>query len=423
MKEITQEYTELIKRYWQTYPQKAGWAKTARLDAFNAFEKVGFPTTKDEKWKYTNLKALLEGEIDFDMNSITSIKKNSKLAQDYYCLYFTNGIYNEQLSNLPDNDHLICKDFKQVSDNEIKEFVNDRTVFQSEQAMTYMGDALLEQGVLLIIKKSLDRPLVLIHLDDHTEARYLRTTHIFLKIEADQKLELFEHYHNPNHSELITNAAEYFILEKNSKIEHCFLQQQNTNSLFFHSNRTKVKQNAHYGQVQVHTGAKAFRSSIHMELLEKDAQCASYGLYQIAGEQHGDIYSFINHLEEETYSDQLFKGLLDDQARGIFTGRVRVEQKAQRSKSSQLNKNLLLKNKARANSRPQLEIFADDVKCSHGSTTSQLDQEELLYFQFRGIGPKQANRLLTKAFTNEILMKIESPKLRQLLLSHAEIEK
>jgi Fe-S cluster assembly protein SufD len=158
----------------------------------------------------------------------------------------------------------------------------------------------------------------------------------------------------------------------------------------------------------VDAGGKLSRNNISIQLNDEGARCAAHGLYALTGEAQSDTNTYIRHAKGHTESSQLYKGIMADRSHGIFAGIIRMDRDAQLCSSEQLNKNLLLSKGAHAHSRPQLEIFADDVKAAHGSTTGQLSEEELFYFQSRGVSPERAQRLLAHAFLNDVLLKIKN---------------
>lgn len=179
---------------------------------------------------------------------------------------------------------------------------------------------------------------------------------------------------------------------------------------------SKIKADSHYSNVNIHTGSRLTRHNVHSEINEEGATSDIHGLYILNDDTHVDTNSFIHHNAPHTFSNQLYKTVLDDSSRGVFTGLIRVEKDSQKVDSKQLNKNLLLTKKAHANSRPQLEIYADDVKCAHGSTTGQIRDDELFYFQSRGINAVKARKILAKAFINEVIFKIENLNIRKQIL-------
>ena len=217
---------------------------------------------------------------------------------------------------------------------------------------------------------------------------------------------------------IFLNIASHIIADNNSNIEHCFIQDTKNGSLVFQSCYGTVKRDAHYSNVILNTGAKKSRTNIALSLVDPGAVAEAHGLYALHNDQHHDTLSYIQHDAPHTHSHQLYKGILGDESRGVFTGKVRVEKDSQLITANQLNKNLILNKKAQANSRPQLEIYADDVKCAHGSTTGQLSDSELFYFESRGIRQDRAKLLLARAFAYDVVLKIKDLNIQSLCKEH-----
>lgn len=202
-------------------------------------------------------------------------------------------------------------------------------------------------------------------------------------------------------------------LEAGAQCEHIQLSTGNETSFNHADTQVSLKKDAKYRNVVLHLSGKLNRRNVNIDLLESGAHAESYNLYLTDKTEHSDISTQIQHKAADTTSDQIAKGILDGESKGIFTGKIHIHPKAQRVASGQLNKNLILSKKSQAHSQPQLEIFADDVKCSHGSTTGQLSPEEVFYFQARGIPAEKARTLLAHGFGLEIVMKIENQTVRQ----------
>ena len=194
----------------------------------------------------------------------------------------------------------------------------------------------------------------------------------------------------------------------NASVEHIQIERTASKALSHGSTSALVARDGIYRNIVLHLSGRVNRRNLQLDLKDSGAHGESYNLYLTAAQEHSDISTVINHLAADSTSSQLAKGILDGESRGIFTGKIHIHPQAQRVASGQLNKNLLLSNKAQAHSQPQLEIFADDVKCSHGSTTGQLSPDEVFYFQARGIPADKAKTLLAHGFGLEVVMKIQN---------------
>jgi Fe-S cluster assembly protein SufD len=195
-------------------------------------------------------------------------------------------------------------------------------------------------------------------------------------------------------------------------VEHVQISQGNDSNFSHAETQVTLKKDARYRNVLLHLSGKLNRRNVNIDLWESGAHAESYNLYLTDRTEHSDISTQVQHRAADTTSNQIAKGILDGESKGIFTGKIHIHPKAQRVASGQLNKNLLLSKKAQAHSQPQLEIFADDVKCSHGSTTGQLSPDEVFYFQARGIPADKARTLLAHGFGLEVVMKIQNEIVR-----------
>ncbi|MEX1100231.1 MAG: Fe-S cluster assembly protein SufD, partial [Bacteriovoracaceae bacterium] len=265
---------------------------------------------------------------------------------------------------------------------------------------------------LLELESARTKPLRIYHVYSGQRAKHA-SAHLHVAAKTNSQTSIMETHEQINEAENFINNATSFYLENNSKVVFVKAQDLNDYSSFVQNTRALVSRDARFESITIDAGAKLSRNNIWIELEQEGASCAAHGLYALQGERQSDTNSFIHHAKGHTESSQLYKGIMNDKSHGIFTGLIRVEKDAQLVTSDQLNKNLLLTKGAHAHSRPQLEIYADDVKCAHGSTTGQLSEEEVFYFESRGIPKEKARQLLAAAFANDVLLKIKSVSLRQ----------
>ncbi len=261
-------------------------------------------------------------------------------------------------------------------------------------------------GIKITIDKNYPSliPLKLTHL---FKAQNFSMPFVHLELLSHAKVTLIEEIKTQDENRLFI-SENYFHLHDNSHLEHIQVLDFKNKSLLHSSYSTKVSRDASYSQICLSLGGKLNRLNSSVSLTEAGAHGEIYSLYLTTENEHSDLFTELNHESADTTSAQMSKGILSGNSKGIFTGKIHIHPKAQRVNSSQLNRNLLLSEKAHANSRPQLEIFADDVKCSHGSTTGQISEEELFYFESRGIPKAKARALLAFGFGQEIILKIKN---------------
>lgn len=364
-----------VEDFKQQYSQKNhGLSFLANID---------LPYPKTESWKYTNLTNKLENYKYFEVKTTNFDSKT--LSKDFKNIVLINGDIAYTDIDIEDTNNLS---------------------FQTDMDKDFLYQLANTSNKNITLRlKDLDSP-ILIHHKFNSEKNIL-SYRINIVIEKSNDVELLEVF--DNECDLFANTSTNIYVEENSHVTLTQYKPQKDTAIIGNSTIAKVEKNSTFKHIAVFDGAQITRSNIDVELLQEGASTELYGLYQLKNKSHHDSYTIIKHSAPHTYSTQLYKGVMDDESRGIFTGTIKVDRDSQKIESTQLNKNLLLTPKAKANSRPQLEIFADDVKCAHGSTTAQLDEEQLFYFTTRCIDPDQARELLSSAFINEILFKISNP--------------
>ncbi len=346
-----------------------------------------------EAWKYTPLFKLTE-PYGQPSSFETQIPKPQGAA-----VVFENGFFNRELSQLPKGVELV-----QSSSLE-----NQATLVARENLFRNRDNS--QTTLCLRITQVLERPLSFYFLNQGEKHKF--SPQISIEIKENIKLCLFEEF--LSEGDIFINRTMDITLGRGSQVEHIVTATKEQESLLNSNTSVVVNQDSTYSNFLLTLNSKVIRHNLDIRLNEKGAHASSFGLYTLNDNQHADNYTFIHHAHEQTTSEQLFKGVLDDESTGIFTGKILVDKKSQQINSSQLNKTMLLSKKAHSHSQPQLEIFADDVKCSHGSTTGQLSPDEIFYFQSRGIGQRQAKEILSYAFIQDILMKISDRELREKL--------
>ena len=370
--------------------------KELALKDFNDRE---IPNRKNEDWKYTNLTKAFQEEFTFGEEQESSVQ----IVKDphFFNLVFINGSYRSDLSE--DIQGIDLNDTLESLPEELQALV-EKTTPNSQDFSQVMNKAFLNSGYIINLNTTLEKPL-LIHQYYNIDGQIKNQTN-FIKAAKNSQNTVVEKFYGP--AKILANISSYSFIEANGKLEHHVIQDSHYGSVFLHQVNCSVSKDAHFSNTYITTGSKISRSNLYIDLTNSNAECDIHGLYALHKEQHCDTQSYIHHNAPYTYSRQLYKGIMTDTSRGVFTGKVRVEKDSQLINAEQLNKNLILSPKAHANSRPQLEIYADDVKCSHGSTTGQINQDELFYFAARGVSEERAKQLLAKAFAQDVVMKIQN---------------
>lgn len=373
--------------------------------ALKSLEGRGLPSKKDENWIYTNLQKYLPQTLTESNTPKASENLLEKYALDQSGHLHFQG-HNLVGSSLPTG-------FSFAEANQ-----DDLTWLQStldQDGLSGLNLLAQKKIIKIIVQKNTHeaKPFILnfqaLNLE-HTASQPL----IMMEIEQGAQC-CFLEFHQGQETSQFSSAQVFIRLQAQASVEHIGLFLSQNAPQLITKRQVKLARDANYQQVDLNLGPKLGRYESYVDLNETGANAQLYGLYALQGEQHADTFVQIHHRAPHTTSDQLFKGILSDSSRGIFTGKVTVHRDAQQVDSAQLNKNLLLGEKAHADTRPQLEVYADDVKCAHGSTVGQIDQDEVFYLQSRGLDKERALLVLCHAFGAEVLEKVKNTQLKSFL--------
>ncbi|MBF0282325.1 MAG: Fe-S cluster assembly protein SufD [Zetaproteobacteria bacterium] len=366
----------------------------------------GFPTTRDEHWKYSDcspLLASLGARLYHDSHPVDDVEMARLVDVESYTLHFVDGVWDKERSDLPAG--ITVTSYTETTDL----FAPDEESVLS-QGFTSLNGALASGGVMVDVAEglSLDRPLAMMHSSSG------KVAHVRHQVRVGQASEvvLIEHFSGEGAHSGLTNVVTALHLSEGARVAHYRLQQEGL--LQAHIGRLAVKQqrDSHYCSHLLTLGAAWSRVDVVISLADIGANCQLNGLYLLSGRQHGDHHIQIDHLAPHCQSDTHYRGVLDGRARAVFNGKVVVHKGAVKSHSTQSNANLLLSANAEVDTKPELEIYNDDVKCAHGSTTGRLDQQQLFYLQSRGLSESEARQLLTLAFVGEVMTRMNEPALR-----------
>ncbi|MBX2848600.1 MAG: Fe-S cluster assembly protein SufD [Acidiferrobacterales bacterium] len=394
------------------------WLNDLRQQALQHFEKVGLPGVRDEQWRYTKLRELKSNLYNLSLAVETPADLSVELeAVKHNRLVFINGHYSELHSNLDGAiGEVSFTNLKQAL-VEFPELLKDRfgtTLPDDLHGFTALNGAFCQDGFVLVVPKNstLDEPLEVVFVSSSSEASDKKVSHTrnFIITESNAQCTLIERHIGIDGSVYLNNSVTEIIAGTNSRIEHYKLQLESNAA--FHMGGTFIRQSGN-AQVKSHNigiSGLVIRNDIKSDLLEPGCHIEMNGLVMGNDRQHFDNHTQVNHLVPHCSSDEYYKTVLDDHSRSVFRGRIVVAEDAQQTNADQQNNNLLLSDHAEADTLPQLEIYADDVKCSHGATVGQLDEKSLFYLRSRGINLESAITLLTIGFANEVLerMRIDS---------------
>ncbi len=406
----------------------AAWINRLRENAFDRFEQTGFPTTRDEEWKYTNVAQIAKTKFAQTVSgneerTLANSTSGNTAVEEFACpeardsqMVFVNGIFSAALSaldGLPQG--VVAMSLAEALENEthalvLRERLGRQADYQ-DNAFTALNTAFIENGAYLCIPKDVqvDTPIHLLFLNDQQSdnAPQASFPRVVIVAEKGSAATVIESYASAQDGVYLTNTVVEIFVEDNARLEHYKVQRESAQSFHVATTAAALGRDSRFDSTTITLGAELSRHDILVKLDAEGSECAVDGLYLVNTGQHTDTHSVIDHRVPHCTSHQLYKGILDGKSRAVFNGKIFVRVDAQQTNAFQTNRNLLLSGDARVDTKPQLEIFADDVKCSHGATVGQLEEEELFYLLSRGLHTDLARNLLTYGFAEEVINKIK----------------
>jgi len=397
------------------------WLNTLRTEAFNCFSDQGFPSLREEEWRYTNVSAiekkLFAPSLDLSEAVFDQALLTENQLEDTLTIVLINGRFSKQYSSLGELD----KDITVLSmadaleqKPELLENYLSKAVSNEEHSFVAFNTAWFSDGLFVHIpaKKVVDQAIQLLHIVTETEC--LATTRNVLIAEEMAEVNIIETFVGVDDAYLTAAVTEVFV-EKNASLSLYKVQSEGEKAYHFGGTYVKQARNSRFNHHNFAFGGLLARNDVHTDL-DIASECDLNGLYIGNKRQHIDNHTRINHLKPHAISNELYKGVLNQRARGVFQGMVYVAEDAQKTDSAMNNRNLLLSNDAEADTKPQLEIYADDVKCAHGVTVGQLEDKSIFYLQARCIDEETARNMLTFAFANEMVDRVKLKSLRKVVL-------
>ncbi|HMF56584.1 MAG TPA: Fe-S cluster assembly protein SufD [Pyrinomonadaceae bacterium] len=397
------------------------WVKRLRDEAFESFTLNGFPTPEQEEWKYTNVAQIARAKFETVVGrDVASEITPEQIAPFVYeeakssRLVFINGVFNERLSSLEGLPRgvVAINLAEALAEGEqaalVREHLSRGAGFDG-QPFTAFNTAFLSGGAFLFFPKgqTVETPVHLLFLSSSSDERLLSFPRVLIVAGRESSATVIESYASMGDGEYLTDAVIEVVLEEGARVRHYKVQNESEQSYHIARTVAELGRNSSYNSTAITLGAKLSRHDITVNFKREGAECWIDGLYIVEDGQHADTHSVIDHQLPHCTSRQLYKGILDGKSRAVFNGKVFVRHGAQGTDAIQTNRNLMLSDDARVDTKPQLEIFADDVKCAHGATVGQLDEEELFYLTSRGLHPDLARNLLTYGFAEEVIDKIK----------------
>ncbi len=404
---------------------KADWFSEQRQSALKLFQETGFPRTRQENWKYTDTRPIAKktfSSLESAPVSISADEINNIRFKDLdsYELVFVNGVYSEEHSNtdnLPetviienlaaalakDND-LLAKHLAQYADSNISPF-------------TALNTAFIQHGTYINVPKNtvLEKPIIIFYLAKNNGQAFASHPRNLIVMGEHSEATLIENYIGLDDVDYFTNAVTEVSLSTSAILKHYKIQQESLNAYHIGNLNVMQDKDSRLESNSVSLGGSLVRNDIHGQLAAEGAEIVMNGLYMTNDRQHVDNHTRVDHLKPNTHSSENYRGVLNGRSRAVFNGKVVVHPKAQKIEAYQDNANLLLSDDAEIDTKPELEIYADDVKCSHGATVGQLDENAMFYLQSRAIDEDTARSLLTFAFADEVIRDISFSPVRNRL--------
>jgi Fe-S cluster assembly protein SufD len=398
--------------------------RSIRQKAFDSFTRMGIPV-RHEEWKYTRISSLFNKQYNFSSGQpATSVSRKEldtvRLPRHEQAneLVFVNGIFSFPLSTIRSSNQLLVMPLEEAVTSEYNDIISKHFGNSSnylKDGINSLNTAFVHGAVFIHVKKEqvAEHPIYIYNITDARTANILAQPRSLVHVAENAHVQIAETYSTIGPDESFTNQVMEIVVEENARMEYYKIQNDAP-----HSNQVSTTHIRQIGKSYIHTVTISLdgglvRNNLNVVLDAEHCEAHLYGLYLLKGQSHVDNHTLVDNVKPNCFSNELYKGIMDDKATGVFNGKIFVQPHAQKTNAYQSNKNILLSDTASVNTKPQLEIFADDVKCSHGCTVGRLNEEGLFYLQSRGINEKIARSLLLHAFAIDILEHIKPAAIRE----------
>ena len=393
-----------------------------RTAAIKNFENKGFPTKKEEAWKYTSLNAILKNDFSVFPNTENTIeyrdvKKYFLHEIDSYKVVFVDGVFSSNLSSTTHDGIDVCLMSSALNKPKYKMVIDTyfNQIASKDESLSSLNTAFANEGAYINIPKSkvADKPIEIMYFSTGSEKALLVQPRNLVIVGENSHVQIIERHQCLNDNAVLTNSVTEIFAAKRAIVDYYKIQNDAAEANLIDNTYVSQKQESHVSVQTFSFGGNLTRNNLNFYHFGERLTSTLNGITIIGEKQHVDHYTLVHHAAPNCESFQDYKGIFSDRATGVFNGKVYVEKEAQKTNAFQKSNNILLSDKATINAKPQLEIFADDVKCSHGCTVGQLDETALFYMQQRGIPKKEAKALLMYAFSNAVIENIKIPELKK----------
>jgi Fe-S cluster assembly protein SufD len=408
----------LLDQLQEKAPKVAFMPDAEIVSAIRYLEDKGIPNNKHEDYKYCNIEAVLRKEfktVEQSFNELTNVDIAPLKIDEAINLVVVNGVYSEELS-----EKMIVKGLTVNSLNELSSSEKALLCSQAKSdtdALIALNTAFSANGLFLQIDKNniIPMPLHVIYVNSGN-ANFVTNTRSFINVQANAQATLIESFYNIGTAKVFSNFVSEKFVGENAKLTCHTFQNEGALSYSVNTNQVKINKYSNYSNTTMTLSGELVRNNHNVVLADSNCEAHLNGLFISSGTQQIDNHTLIDHQMPHCESNELYKGIAKDKSSGTFNGKIFVRKDAQKTNAYQSSKNILMSDDATINTKPQLEIYADDVKCSHGTSTGKIDTEALFYLKARGIDEESARKLLLQAFAQELIDKIEIPSLQERVL-------
>jgi Fe-S cluster assembly protein SufD len=398
-------------------------ADTLRSDALNTFQQLGLPAPKHEEYKYTPIGRHLEKNFTFKPSPasgpLKDVKKFFIPGLDAYTIVFIDGVFSAENSSLPSKqkvrilkleEALAAKD--KIASEHFSKYINYKA-----DAFAAWNTAGWNHGIFLHVEDNavIEKPIVVYHISNATAGEVVAVNRNLFVIGKSSEVTVIEKFDSEGSANQFSNIATEVSVDENAGFNMYSIQNDPGNRYQLGFTEIHQKKSSRVNTYTFSLQGKLIRNNLHLQIDGEGIESHMYGLYLLKGDTLADNHTVVDHKKPNSFSNELYKGIMDDSSRGVFNGKIFVRPQAQKTNAFQANRNISLTDKATVNTKPQLEIWADDVKCSHGCTTGQLDEEAVFYLQARGISKETARAMMLYAFAGEILDNVKHPVIKDFI--------
>ena len=387
----------------------------AKNQAFELLKGLEFPTRKTEDWRYTSVNKILKKQyVQFNEAEKVGLSNEIVPSLDAYNVVLVNGVYSKELSDLNFPDEIVLDTFPKALEEHVSLIHStfNGIAKNNEEVFTALNTSYFHEGVFIHIPKKvkLEKSIHVIHVN--TKSNVVSNVRLLIVADEFSEVGVVQSFASVNAMECLTNSVTEVFVKENAKVVIDKVQSEEPKNNLICTVQVNQKANSTFKINTATVSGDFVRNGVNIDVDGENCTSEMNGLYMQKGIQHVDNHTKISHLKPNCTSFELYKGVLRGKSTGVFNGKVIVAVDAQKIEAYQQNKNIILSREATMNAKPELEIFADDVKCSHGTTTGQFDEEAIFYLQTRGISKESAKKLLIEAFADEVIDKVDSEELR-----------